>query len=86
MGLQGLKQSDVVSENTHRYMFPFTLSDYVFWLVFNPFTVKVIVNMHDPITVFLIVGGLFSVGLFLLLYVLTREVPLTFVVKLAWWC
>ena len=29
---------------------------------FNPFTFKVIINMYDPITVFLIVLGLFSVG------------------------
>ena len=64
---------------------PFTLSVYVF-MVFNPFTVKVIVNMQDPITVFLIVLGLLSVGLFLLLCVLPREVPLVFVVKLDWWC
>ena len=53
---------------------------------FNPFTVKVIINMYDPITVFLIVWGLFSVGLFLLLCFFPREVPLGFVVKLVWWC
>ena len=28
---------------------------------FNPFTFKVIIDMYDPITVFLIVWGLFSV-------------------------
>ena len=38
-----------------------------------------------PITVFLIVLGLFCVGLFLLLCFLPRDVPLAFVVKLAWW-
>ena len=38
--------------------------------------------MYDPITVFLIVLGLFSVGLFLLLCFLPREVPLAFAVKL----
>ena len=53
---------------------------------FNPFTFKVIINMYDLITIFLIVLGLFSVGLFLLLCFLPREVPLTFVVKLVWWC
>ena len=53
---------------------------------FNPFTFKVIIDMYDPITIFLIVLGLFSVGLFLLLCFLPREVPLAFVVKLVWWC
>ena len=41
--------------------------------------------MRDPITIFLIVLGLFSVGLLLLLCFLPREVPLAFVVKLVWW-
>ena len=35
---------------------------------FNPFTFKVIIDMFDPITIFLIVLGLFSVGLFLVLF------------------
>ena len=52
---------------------------------FNPFTFKVIIDMYDPIMVFLIVWGLFSVGLSLLLCFLPREVPLAFVVKLIWW-
>ena len=30
--------------------------------VFNPFTFKVIIDMYNPITIFLIVLGLFSVG------------------------
>ena len=42
--------------------------------------------MYDPVTVFLIVLGLFSVGVFLLLCFLTGEFPLAFVVKLVWWC
>ena len=42
--------------------------------------------MYYPITVFLIVLGLSSVGLFILLCFLPREVPLAFVVKLDWWC
>ena len=29
---------------------------------FNPFTSKVIIDMYDPITIFLTVLGLFSVG------------------------
>ena len=35
---------------------------------FNPFTFKVIIDMYDPITISLIVLGLFSVSLFLLLF------------------
>ena len=40
--------------------------------------------MYDPITIILIVWGLFFVGFFffLLLFLLPREVPLAFVVKL----
>ena len=53
---------------------------------FTPFTVKVIIDMYDPVTIFLIVLGLFFVGLFLLLRSMPGEVPLTFVVKLVWWC
>ena len=49
---------------------------------FNPFTFKVIIDMYDPITIFLIILDLFSVGLFLLLRLLPREIPLAFVVKL----
>ena len=49
---------------------------------FSPFTFKVIIDMYDPITVFLIVWGLFSVSLFLLLCSLPRKVPLAFIVKL----
>ena len=37
--------------------------------------------MYDPVTFFLIVLGLFSVGLFLILCFLPREVPLEIVVK-----
>ena len=29
---------------------------------FNPFTFKIVINMYDPITSFLIALGLFSVG------------------------
>ena len=34
---------------------------------FNPFTFKVIIDMYDPITIFLIILSLFTVDLFLLL-------------------
>ena len=40
---------------------------------------------YDPITIFLIVRGLFSVGLFLFLCFLPIEVLLACVVKLVWW-
>ena len=50
--------------------------------VFNLFTFKVVIDICDPITIFLIVLGLFSVGLFLPLCFLPREVPLA-LVKLA---
>ena len=51
---------------------------------FNPFTFKVIIDMYDPVTIFLIVLGFFSVGLFLVLFFLPREVYFAFAVKLAW--
>ena len=50
---------------------------------FNPFTFKVIIDIYVPIAIFLI--GVDFVDLFLLLYFLTIQVPLTFVVKLVWW-
>ena len=43
---------------------------------FSPFTFKVIADMCEPPAIFLIVLGLFCVGLFLLLCLLLREVPL----------
>ena len=68
------------------HMFSSTQSVYVLVGAFNPFTFKVIINMYDPITIFLIALGLFSVGLFLLLCSLPREVPLESVVGLVWCC
>ena len=52
----------------------------------NPFTVKIIIDTYDSIIIFLIVLGLFCVGLFLLLCFLPRGVPLVFVVKLFFGC
>ena len=52
----------------------------------NPFTVKEIINTYDSVIFFLIVLGLFCVGLFLLLCFLPIEVPLVFVLKLFFWC
>ena len=51
---------------------------------FDPFTFEVILDIYDSITIFLVVLHLFSVDFFLLLFFLPREVPLAFVVKLAW--
>ena len=69
----------------HAHVFIYPASLCLLVGAFNPFTFKVIINMYDLITIFLIVLGLFSVGLFLLLCFLSREVPLAFVVKLFWW-
>ena len=52
--------------------------------VFNPFTFKIMIDMYDPVIVFLIALDLFSVGLFLLLCFTPREVPLAFVVEMVW--
>ena len=49
---------------------------------FNQSTFKVIIDTYDPITIFLIVLGIFFVDLFFFLCFLPREVPLAFVVKL----
>ena len=70
--------------NAHVFIYPASLCLLVG--AFNLFTFNVINDMYDPITVFLFVWGLFSVGLFLLLGFLLREVTLAFVVKLVWWC
>ena len=73
----------MVSGSEYMHMFSSTHPVYVFWLVrLIPLHLKVIIDMYDPITIFLIVLGLFSVGSFLLLCFLPREVPLAFVVKL----
>ena len=51
---------------------------------FNPFTFKAVISMYASITIFLMVF-ICSVGLFLLLHFLPREVPLAFAIKLIWW-
>ena len=68
----------------HVFIHPASLC--LFFGAFNPFLFKVLVDMYVFITIFLIVLGLFSVGLFLFLLFLLRVVPLMFVVKLVWWC
>ena len=52
-------------------------------LVFNPFTFKTITDLYDPVTIFLIVLGLFFINLFFLFCFLSREVPLAVVVNKA---
>ena len=72
----------MVSGSAHIHMFSSTQPVCLLVGAFNSLTYKVIINMYDPIAIFLIVLGLFSVGLFLLLCFMPREVPLAFVVKL----
>ena len=66
-----VKQSDVLSGSAYMHMFSSTRQSMSFGGAF------------DPVTIFLIVFGLFFVGIFLFLCFLPREVPLAFVVKLA---
>ena len=73
-------------KSIHARVFIHPVSLYFLVGAFNPFTFKVIFNVYNPITIFLIVLSLFSVDLFLLLCFLPREVPLAFVVMLVWWC
>ena len=72
----------MVSKSAFMHMFSSTQPVCLLVGAFNAFTFKVIIDMHDPITVFLTVLGLFCVGLFLLLCFLPREVPLALVLKL----
>ena len=58
----------------------------VFFGAFNPFIFNVVINICDPITIFLIALGLFCVSLYCLLNFMPTEVPLAFIVKLVWWC
>ena len=52
----------------------------------NPFTFKLIISVYDPITIFLIVLGVFFIGLSLLLCFLPWKTALALVVKLVQWC
>ena len=51
----------------HEYVFIHPASLCLLVGTFYPFTFKVIIDIYDPITIFLIALGLFSVGLFILL-------------------
>ena len=73
----------MVSESAYMHIFSSTQPVYAMLGASNPFPFKVIVNMCDPVTVFLFVLGLFFVSLFLLLCFLPREVPSEFVLKLS---
>ena len=79
----GLKQNDVASESVS---FIHPACQWILVGALNPFTFKVIIDIYDPITIFLIASGLFCADLFFLLCFLPREVPLVFAVKLVWWC
>ena len=81
-----VKQGDTVSRSADIHLFIHSTSLCLLVGAFSPFTFKIIIGMYDPITIFFIVWGLFSVGLFLLLCFLPIEVPLAYVVKLIWWC
>ena len=76
----------MVSGSAYMHVFLQSVSLYLLVGAFNPFTCKLIIDMYDPITIFLIVSGVFGLGLSLLLCFLPRKVPLAFVVKLVWWC
>ena len=84
--LRGQAEGCVKWGNIHVHVFIHPASLCLFFGAFNPFLFKVMVDMYVFITIFLIVLGLFSVGLFLFLLFLLRVVPLMFVVKLVWWC
>ena len=76
----------MVGGSAQMYMFSSSSQSGSFGWYINPFTFKVMIVIYDLITIFLIVLGLFSVGPFLPLCFLPREVPLAFVVKVIWWC
>ena len=84
--LRGQAEGCVKWGNTHVHVFIHPASLCLFFGAFNPFLFKVMVDMYVFITIFLIVLGLFSVGLFFLLCFLSREVPLAYAVELVWWC
>ena len=64
----GVKQSEVVSGSAYMRTCRLLGQSMSLAGALNPFTFKVIIDMYDPITVFLIALGLFSVGIFLLLF------------------
>ena len=54
--------------------------------IVSPSICHEVMGPDDSINIFLIVLGLFFVGLSLLLRFLPGKFPLAFVVKLVWWC
>ena len=70
----------------HAHVFICSASLWLLVGAFNPFAFKVIIDKYDSITIFLIILCLFSVGLFVLLCFMPREIPLAFVVKSVRWC
>ena len=85
LGEGEVKQSGVVSGSVDMHMFSSTQPACLLIGAFNAFTFKVIINMYDPIPIFLIALGLFSIGRsFPSLCFLPREVLLTFVKLVNW--
>ena len=64
MGAYGLGQAESCGEVQVQYAHVFICSASLFLLIhaFNPFTFKVVIDMYGPITIFLIVLGLFCIG------------------------
>ena len=52
---------------------------------FNPFTLKLIIDIYVPIFIFLIVWGWFCRSFFFSCISWLYKVPLAFVLKLVWW-
>ena len=75
----------MVSGSAYMHVFIRSVSLYLLVGAFNPFMFKAIIDMCYPITVFLIVWGLFSVVRSLSCF-LPREIPLALAIKLVWWC
>ena len=68
----------MLSRSAHMHMLSSAQSVCLLVGAFNPLSFKVTIDVYDPITIFLIVLGLFSVGLFLVLCSLPGEFPLAF--------
>ena len=64
----------------HAHVSSYPVSPRLLVGAFNPFTFEVTINTYDPIAIFLIVLGLFFLGLFFILCFVPREAPLAFVV------
>ena len=68
----------MVSGSAYKHMFSYSQPLCLWVGTFNPFIFKVIINMYDPSTIFLIVLDLVFVDLFLILDFLVLNSLLTF--------